>query len=210
MSTATISLGGIKTAAPRATRQKVEKPPLPDPTGELTECVSQAIDAARTMDAAKGRLDSCKGALVQAGVAHAWATLSGRAHIEDTFQLRAANGTALVTLKNKYKLPTAEAALTQVRTLVPERYLRQEITLGIDLSEIPAELQQRLIDGLVNVATNLDELYGGECCMAAITAKPVLTVTKAFHEERHTLLNPAENARLHQLMPCEVAVKLDH
>ena len=46
--------------------------------------------------------------------------------------------------------------------------------------------------------------------MAAISAKPVLVVTKAFHEERHTILNPEDNARLHQLMPCEVAVKLDH
>lgn len=205
----TLSLGGIKTAKPRE-KTKTEKPPLPDPTGQLAEAAEQAIAAAREIDAAKGRLDACKGALVQGATAHAWLALAGRSHIEDTFQVRARNGTALVTLKNKYKMPADEGTLAQVKALVPERYLRNEVTLAIDLSEIPAELQQKLVDGLVTVASNLDELYGGGSCMAAISAKPVLTVAKAFHEERHTILNPADNARLHQIMPCEVAVKLDH
>ena len=209
MSTATLSLAGIKTAKPRE-KQKVEKPPLPDPTGQLAKTAEQAIAAAREIDAAKGRLDACKGALCQAATSYAWLALAGRSHIEDTFMVRATNGTALVTLKNKYKMPTDEAALAQIKTMVPASYLRNEVTLSIDLTEIPADLQQKLVDGLVNVASNLDELYGGGSCMAAISAKPVLVVTKAFHEERHTILNPEDNARLHQLMPCEVAVKLDH
>ena len=209
MSTATLSLAGIKTAKP-SEKKKVEKPPIPDPTGTLATTAEQAIDAAREMDAAKGRLDACKGALAQAGVAFAWLSLAGRSHIEDTFQVRARNGTALVTLKNKYKMPADEAAQAQIKAMVPERYLRNEVTLSIDLSEIPADLQQKLVDGLVNVASSLDELFGGGACMAAITAKPVLAVTKAFHEERHTILTAEQNARLHQLMPCEVAVKLDH
>ena len=60
MSTATLSLAGIKTAKPRE-KQKVEKPPLPDPTGQLAKTAEQAIAAAREIDAAKGRLDACKG-----------------------------------------------------------------------------------------------------------------------------------------------------
>lgn len=208
MSTATLSLAGIKKAAP--SKQKVEKPPLPDPTGALATAANEAIGAAREMDAAKGRLDSCKGLLVQAATAFAWTSLAGRSHIEDTFAVRCAKGEAQVTLKNKYKLPTDEAALAEVKRMVPERYLREQVTLSIDLTEIPAELQQSFVDGLLSVARNLDELFGSETCVGAISAKPVLVVAKAFHEERHTVLSPAENSRLHQLMPCEVAVKLDH
>ena len=209
MSTATLSLAGIKTAKP-SEKKKVEKPPIPDPTGALATTAEQAIDAAREMDAAKGRLDACKGALAQAGVAFAWLSLAGRSHVEDTFMVRAPNGTALVTLKNKYKMPTDEASIAQVRELVPERYLRHEITLSIDLTEIPAEMQQPFVDGLLNVARALDDLTGTTACVNSITAKPVLTVTKSFHEERYTLLSAEANARLHQIMPCEIAVKLDH
>lgn len=202
-----VCLAGIAVTVPTKSGAKA-KPLLPDPTAELDGCVRRAIKAQRDKKAAEASLESEQGVVKEAVLNHAFTSLAGRTEIEDTFELRTTEGKAAVSMQNRYTVPTKEPALGQARALLGA-YLKDVITLKIDLDQMPPEYQQVFVDGVVALANDLGELSGNNIA-AAVSATVVPTILKTFHEERYTRFTAEENKRIHELVPCTVVMKLDY
>lgn len=208
-----ITFAGLATAKPK--KETKEKPHLPDPTGELLPLVGQAIENKKNVEAFDAALTSAKAKLTAAAFAHACVQYHGRdSKIEDTFQIGTASGKALISLKNSYKL-TAEN-VDEVRAILGDHasdFIRESFHIAIDSDAMPRMVQQAFVDGLVQLARDMDSMIGTEengPTFQSITVQPVLAIDKSFHEKRYSLLSPEENARLQTVMPCQMAVKLDY
>jgi hypothetical protein len=210
----TINMGGLKTAKKAAVKQ--EKPILPDPTGELLPLVAQAIANKKQEVAVKGALDSAREALGQAAFAHALMLYTGRgSKIDDTFQIGTAEGKALITLRNEYKVPDELGIVKGVLGDKAAGILKESFVIKIDAELIPSHILQYVIDELVTVARTADAMLGAGAgtdgpVFQAISVTKKTSVDKAFHESRYNLLSPEQNARLQQVMPCVVATKYDY
>jgi hypothetical protein len=209
-----INMGGLKTAKKAAVKQ--EKPILPDPTGELLPLVAQSIANKKQEVAVKGALEAAREALGQAAFAHACMLYTGRsAKIEDTFQIGTAEGKALITLRNDYKVPDELAVVKGVLGDKAAGILKESFVIKIEAELIPSFILQYVIDELVKVARTADAMLGaGEGTdgpvFQAISVTKKASVDKAFHEQRYSLLSPEQNARLQQVMPCVVSAKYDY
>lgn len=206
-----INLAGLA-VAPKAKGKSKDKPTLPDPEGVLHQLVVSGVEAKQNLNAWDATLKATNASLGTAALSHAFAIYHGRTgEIEDTFQVVTPKGKALVSLKNAYKLPED---LSKVRALLgkhADRYLNNSYTLSIDLDAMPSFLVQTFVDELVALAKRLEEMTESPAgtVAGAITVKPEATVAKAFHEERHSVFTPEQNAAIHAAMPCVVSVKYD-
>lgn len=209
-----INLGGLKKAAPK---EKKEKPLLPDPDGAFAAVVTDGIIARQHVDAHELALKQASDTLSQAALRHCFNIYHGRkGTIDDSFQVRSAGGKAMVSLKNAYKVPEDLAA---VRELLGEdlfaRVIRQTFSLSIDSDSIPEVILQPFIDELTKLARSMDSMLGTADgtdgpVFLAITVKEKTTVSKAFHEERHSLLTPDQNLKLHAILPCVMSVRYEY
>jgi len=195
-------------------KAKAEKPTMPDPTGELSQLVTDAIEAKATADASTAVLDQAKARFATVAVMHLFKSAYGKTDPEDTFQILAPKGKAMVSMKNAYKVPTETEAL---RVLLGEHaatYLRTREEITIDASAIPESVQAFFLGELLKVARTCDEMMlgidGDGPVFSAITVKATVKVDTAFHADRHRLFTPAENLVIHTAMPCVVSTRLDY
>lgn len=210
-----VNLTGLSTTKPK--KETKEKPILPDPSGTLLPLVAQSIENKKHIDAHEGALASAKTELGKAAFAHACLLYHGRdAKIEDTFQIGTAAGKAIISLKNAYRIEPANVDV--VRAMLGQHadaVLRESFVIKVDADVMPSFIQQAFVDELVKLARSFDAMLGipeghDGPVFQSIAAQPVLSVDKTFHEKRYVMFTPEENSRLHQVMPCQVAIKLDY
>lgn len=208
-----VNLAGLQASRPK--KENKEKPLLPDPTGTLVPLVTKSIANKKAVEAYEGALTTAKQELSKAAFLHAIQFYHGRLATDTTFQIGTAEGKALVSLKNAYTLNVdnlegVRSELGQHVGLISDSF---QITISAD--EMPSFVRQLFVDELVKLARSLDEMAGtpegqdGPVFMA-ITAKPISSIDRSFHEKRYALLNPEQNAALHRIMPCQIAVKFDY
>lgn len=207
-----MNLTALKKAEPK--KAKAEKPSLPDPTGEFSQCVTAAIEAKASVDAHTVVLDQSKNTLGNAALVHLFRMAQGKAEAEDTFQVLGPRGKAIVSVKNAYKMPEDMAPVRALLGGHADTYLRTQSDIVIDASAIPAACQQIFVDELIKIARVCDNIIlgheGDGPVFNAITVKQVTKVDKAFHADRHRLFTPEQNMVIHHALPCTISTRLDY
>lgn len=212
MSTATLNaLAGLKKKP--AAKEKEEKPLLPDPTGALAQAVQNAVTAKQQVEAYTLTLERNNKELTTAAVQHAFTIYAGRTgELEDTFQLKAGDSKAVISLKNDYRVKDVDA-VTAALGEHASKFLVKRNTIEIDADAIPPMVAPTFISELIKLAKDSDLMLGIEedgPCFNAISVKEVTKMDKSFHSARHSLFTPEQNAAIHEVIPCITSVRLHY
>jgi len=205
------AIAGLKKKA--ATKEKAEKPILPDPTGELAKAVSQAIVAKQQVDAFKLSLEQNQEVLTSACLKHFFAIYQGRVgEVEDTFQVKAGGNHAVIMMKNDYRIKDPEP----VRAVLGEHadtFLVKRNIIEINADAIPPAVANAFITELIKLAKDMDSILGADeegPVFNAISVTETTKLDKSFHTARHSLFTPEQNATIHSVIPCVTSVRLHY
>lgn len=176
-------------------------PILPDPDGSLSRLVSQYLEDARNQDALTERMERDRTELISLARPFHHRHDFARRAFSPTVEARAREGGRLsIAFTNSYRAIVDEAALLTLAGPDGARLVEHTITISIPLKDPPKSVMDLAVKEIRAVLRR--------CGLSpSLTIEEEMKPVKWFHQQRHRLFTPEQNAEIDQVAPCKVILR---
>lgn len=186
-------LDAVETAAPKTNGKARTVLPVDDITTKLLEQFAEVNPRFRQLKGQNETLSKqCAGGIKAAF----WNEFSGRGVPDETLVVIAGGREIKMIVKNSYSTQCAkeEAIVGAIGQKNTDKYFQFVTKLGVNLSELPEEVQAKFAPKLIELAQKMG-------AMAAIKKTECIQPKPGFHEARTTVLTKEQNIALDGVLP---------
>lgn len=176
-------------------------PVLSDPDGLVSRLVSQYLKEAQDQDALKGCMERDRAALISLARPFHHHYNAGCREFAPGVEALAEDGRVLrIGFSNSYRAITDEAALLKLAGPDGARLFEHTTKISLTLKDLPTSVMEHLKKDIRAALRR--------CGLAqSLIIKEEMHPVRWFHQERHRLFTPEQNAEIDKISPCTVTFR---
>jgi hypothetical protein len=176
-------------------------PVLSDPDGLVSRLVSQYLKEAQDQDALKGCMERDRAALISLARPFHHHYNAGCREFAPGVEALAEDGRVLrIGFSNSYRAITDEAALLKLAGPDGARLFEHTTKISLTLKDLPTSVMEHLKKDIRAALRR--------CGLPqSLIIKEEMHPVRWFHQERHRLFTPEQNAEIDKISPCTVTFR---
>lgn len=184
-----------------SSKAAVARAVLPDPDGRVSQLVSQYLKNAQDQDLLKQCIEHDRAALISLARPFHHHYNSGFREFAPSVEALAEDGRVLrIGFSNSYRAITDEAALLKLAGPDGARLFEQTTKISLTLKDLPTSVMEHLKKEIRAALRR--------CGLPqSLIIKEELHPVRWFHQERHRLFTPEQNAEIDKIAPCTVTFR---